>query len=97
MLKNTPRIKLARVVCYRSENSGVIMQMMQQAVDELNGQAKNGTKRGAEAVGRVACRSAFRLARYTDLLYRNLQAQKLTPEWATAQLVVKHKKRQVRA
>lgn len=45
--------------------------------------------------GQVACRVMYRLAHHADLLYAGIQAQKQSPEWNTAQAVIKQKRHQV--
>lgn len=43
-----------------------------------------------------ACRSAFRLAQYSDALYVSAEAHMDGPEWASKEAVMAHKRRQVR-
>ncbi len=45
--------------------------------------------------GQVACRVMYRLAHHADMLYAGIQAQKQSPEWNTAQAVIKQKRQQV--
>ncbi len=45
--------------------------------------------------GQVACRVMYRLAHHADTLYAGIQAQKQSPEWNTAQAVIKQKRQQV--
>jgi hypothetical protein len=46
---------------------------------------------------KLAGRAHFRLARYADALYQNVQHQKQTPEWHTAQAFIGTKRQQVQA
>lgn len=47
--------------------------------------------------GRLACRAAYRLAHYADGLYRRVVATRQSPEWATTQAIIRHKRHEVRA
>ena len=49
----------------------------------------------SNASGEVACRVMYRLAHHADTLYAAIQAQKQSPEWNTAQAVIKQKRQQV--
>ena len=62
---------------------------MAEAVDAL---VTSGT-----TSGQVACRVMYRLAHHADMLYSGIQAQKQSPEWSTAQAVIKQKRQQVAA
>lgn len=69
----------------RSENPQAILEMLQSAVS-----ASDATTSDAKMAGRAH----FRLAHYADALYRNLQNQKQSPEWHTAQAVISAKRQQ---
>ncbi len=46
--------------------------------------------------GRLACRASYRLAHYADGLYRSALEHRQSPEWATAQAIIHHKRAEVR-
>ena len=71
----------------RFESSSVILGRMAEAVDVLVTSGKN--------TGKVACRVMYRLAHHADTLYQGIVAQKQSPEWNTAQAVIKQKRQQV--
>ena len=72
----------------RSDSPQAILDMLQSAVS-----AADSTTTDAKMAGRAH----FRLAHYADALYRNLQDQKQTPEWHTAQAFIGTKRQQVQA
>ena len=74
----------------RSASPAAILQAKQSAMDLLMGQTQ-GT-----AAGPVACRAAYRLAHYSDSLYCSIHAQKTSPEYKTALVIVKEKQQQAR-
>lgn len=71
----------------RFESSSVVLARMAEAVDVL-------VSSGRET-GRVACRVMYRLAHHADTLYQGIVLQKQSPEWSTAQAVIKQKRQQV--
>lgn len=71
----------------RFESSSAILASMAEAVDVL---VTSGND-----TGQVACRVMYRLAHHADMLYAGIQAQKQSPEWNTAQAVIKQKRQQV--
>ena len=72
--------------CRRSEGSAAVLRMMQTAVAE----AQSGAGRGD-----LPCKVPYRLARYADKLYRGTIAHKRSPDYVTAQAVIRHKRQQV--
>ena len=83
-----PLTKLTQHLCKRRfESSSAILASMAEAVDALV-TSSNDT-------GQVACRVMYRLAHHADTLYAGIQAQKQSPEWNTAQAVIKQKRQQV--
>ncbi|KAL3152004.1 hypothetical protein ABBQ32_001124 [Trebouxia sp. C0010 RCD-2024] len=71
----------------RFESSSAILGSMGEAADAL---VTSGMQ-----TGRVACRVMYRLAHHADTLYAAIQAQKQSPDWNTAQAVIKQKRQQV--
>ena len=73
---------------HRSDSSAAVLDMMQQALQRVS---------TSQAVleGKVACRAAYRLAHYADSMYCQVQQQRSSPEWATAQAVIQQKMQQV--
>ena len=59
------------------------------------GEAADALASSGVHTGQVACRVMYRLAHHADTLYATIQAQKHSPEWNTAQAVVKQKRQQV--
>ena len=59
------------------------------------GEAADALVSSGMHTGQVACRVRYRLAHHADTLYAGIQAQKLSPEWNTAQAVIKQKRQQV--
>lgn len=72
---------------FRFESSSAILGSMGEAADALVTSGMN--------TGQVACRVLYRLAHHADTLYASIQAQKQSPEWNTAQAVIKQKRQQV--
>ena len=72
---------------FRFESSSAILGSMGQAADALVSSGMH--------TGQVACRVMYRLAHHADTLYASIQAQKHSPEWNTAQAVIKQKRQQV--
>lgn len=75
------------VYVFRFESSSAILGSMGEAADALVTSGMN--------TGQVACRVLYRLAHHADTLYASIQAQKQSPEWNTAQAVIKQKRQQV--
>ena len=73
----------------RSEGTAGIMDMMKLAVKKLDSSPPS------LQWSKVACHTSYRLAQYADSLYRSTLAQKHSPEWATSQRVIRHKRQQV--
>ena len=71
----------------RSDSSAAILEVLQGAVSAVSADS------GASA--KMASRAHFRLAHYADSLYRNIEEQKQSPEWHTAQAVIAHKREEV--
>ena len=59
------------------------------------GEAVDALITSGRETGQVACRVMYRLAHHADTLYAGVQAQKQSPEWNTAQAVIKQKRQQV--
>ena len=59
------------------------------------GEAADAVVTSGMHTGQVACRVMYRLAHHADTLYASIQAQKHSPEWNTAQAVIKQKRQQV--
>ena len=59
------------------------------------GEAADAVMSSGMHTGQVACRVMYRLAHHADTLYATIQAQKHSPEWNTAQAVIKQKRHQV--
>lgn len=76
------------LVACRSDSPQAILDVLQAAVSAADSTA---------ADAKLAGRAHFRLAHYADALYRNVQDQKQTPEWHTAQAFIGTKRQQVRA
>ncbi|KAK9825683.1 hypothetical protein WJX81_003257 [Elliptochloris bilobata] len=91
----------------RSEGASAVLAMMQAAVDTLAGNGNAAAGPGAAASnglvkecsdvahGRLACRAAYRLAHYADGLYRSAVAHRQSPEWATTQAIIRHKRNEM--
>ena len=73
----------------RSESSGAVLEMMQQALDRVS------SSDAAAQESRIACRAAYRLAHFADSMYRSVQEQRRSPEFAAAQAVIRSKRSQV--
>lgn len=65
----------------------------QEAADQAVGADQASSAAGQRG---VACRVLYRLAHYADGLYRNIEAQKASPEYKTAKAVIEAKRQQVR-
>lgn len=59
------------------------------------GEAVDALVTSGKHMGQVACRVMYRLAHHADMLYAGIQAQKHSPEWNTAQAVIRQKRQQV--
>lgn len=86
-LECAPAAALTSLLVCRFESSSAILGSMGEAADAL---VTSGMQ-----TGRVACRVMYRLAHHADTLYAAIQAQKQSPEWNTAQAVIKQKRQQV--
>ena len=75
----------------RSESSDVIIELFKEAVEGAsNIPIDDSTKHAI-----VACRSLYRLAHYADTQYRNILANKDSPEFKTSQAVIAAKHQQL--
>ncbi|BDA48015.1 Serine-protein kinase ATM [Coccomyxa sp. Obi] len=72
----------------RSDSSAAVLDMMQQALQRVSTSQ-------TPLQGKVACRAAYRLAHYADSMYCQVQQQRSSPEWATAQAVIQQKMQQM--
>lgn len=79
----------------RSDSPNTVLSLMQEAADQARtlGTGQDGSAT-AEQRG-TACRVLYRLAHYADVLYRNIEAQKASPEYQTAKAVIEAKRRQI--
>ncbi|KAL4452130.1 hypothetical protein ABPG75_007792 [Micractinium tetrahymenae] len=79
------------LACTRSDSPSTVLSLMQEAADQTltAGQSTAAEQRA------TSCRVLYRLAHYADGLYRNIEAQKASPEYKTAKAVIEAKRRQI--
>lgn len=78
--------------CTHSDSPSSVLSLMQEAADAAQG-CLGASSAMADRV--TACRVLYRLAHYADGLYRNIEAQKASPEYKTGVAVIQAKRRQV--
>ena len=73
----------------RSESTAAVLRMMSEAVEEFTDDWGHSTGSA------LACRVMYRLAHYADGLYRNIEAQRSSPEGATTQALIASRRAQL--